>query len=88
MFLMPLNSPCSPKRNLPGRNSTGTEQGKLITDASGWERAQDGPRHMSSKPKDVDTKGKNLLILPLKDPFVVTIKRFSAAQLVKGALSS
>lgn len=40
------------------------------------------------KPKDVNTKGKNLLILPLKDPFVVTMRRFSAAQLVKRALSS
>lgn len=40
------------------------------------------------KPKDMDTKGKNLLILPLKDPFVVTIRRFPAAQLIKGALSS
>lgn len=48
MFLMPLSSPCNPKRNLPGRNPVETEQGKLITAASGWEGEQDGPRHMSS----------------------------------------
>lgn len=36
------------------------------------------------KPKDVGTKGKNLLILSLKDPFVVKIGRFSQLSSSRG----
>lgn len=42
LFLMPPNSPCNPKRNLPGRNPKETEQGKLIAAASGWEGERAG----------------------------------------------